>query len=147
MQTREITLVCTDTKRALIDWSRASSVDSRVVSAWNMELCKEAITMAESLDIDLKRVLFDKTVTAEEFLEIVAWLGPEFLGDLVMVNSRDSGYISASTAKGGRVMYRLERQDVDFYLEALGIRSDENFESFETNDETTEEPARLRLVV
>ncbi|MBW3564039.1 MAG: hypothetical protein KY459_04885 [Acidobacteria bacterium] len=139
MATKDITLVCTDTKRALIDWSRASSDDSKVVSAWNMELCKEAITMADSLDINLKRVIFDKTVEADEFLEVIAWLGPDFLGDLVMINSRDSGYMSASSPMGGRVIYRLEKHDVDFYLEALGI------ESSEPSMETIV-PVKLRLV-
>lgn len=121
-RTTNISLVCTDMKRALLDWSRANLDDSRVVTAWNPQLCREAITMAQDeMDIELKRVVLDQCSDLEQFVEMVAWLGPEFRGDIVMISSPEHGYLSAAGSRDGRVMYKLDSTDIDFYLEAFGL--------------------------
>lgn len=121
-RTTNITLVCTDTRSALVDWSRATLDDSRVVTAWSPDLCEEAIRLAQGeMNVDLKRVVFDQTADVEKFVEIVAWLGAEFRGDIVLLKSAEEGFLSAAGTREGRVMYKMDESDIQFYLEAFGM--------------------------
>jgi len=66
--------------------------------------------------LDAERVILDREVSAEKFLEILATLPPEFSGDVLRIDDRGCGFLSATGRGGDRVLYALRPDDVRFYL-------------------------------
>jgi hypothetical protein len=74
-----------------------------------------------SPDLDIERVILDRSGTAQDFLEMLATLPPDFRGDLLMISDDGSGFLSATGRGGDRVLYALKKSDVAFYLETSQI--------------------------
>src|SRR6185436_11999642 len=66
--------------------------------------------------LDAERVILDRGVSAETFLEILATLPQEFSGDVLRIDERGCGFLSATGRGGDRVLYALKPDDVRFYL-------------------------------
>lgn len=66
--------------------------------------------------LDAERLIVDRGVTAETFLEILASLPREFSGDVLRIDDYDRGFLSATGRGGDRVLYALDPDDVRFYL-------------------------------
>jgi hypothetical protein len=66
--------------------------------------------------LDAERLIVDRGVSAETFLEILASLPQEFSGDVLRIDDHGRGFLSATGRGGDRVLYALEPDDVRFYL-------------------------------
>jgi hypothetical protein len=66
--------------------------------------------------LDAERLIIDRVATAEVFLEILASVPAEFSGDLLRIDERGGGFLSATGRGGDRVLYALQPDDVRFYL-------------------------------
>lgn len=66
--------------------------------------------------LDTERVILDRVVPAEMFLELLSSLPPHFTGDILRVDKRGAGFLSATGRGGDRVLYALDPDDVYFYF-------------------------------
>jgi len=66
--------------------------------------------------LDAERLIVDRGVSAETFLEILAALPAGFSGDVLRIDDHGGGFLSAGGRGGDRVLYSLEPDDVRFYL-------------------------------
>jgi hypothetical protein len=70
---------------------------------------------------DVDRIVLEDAATADEFLELLASLPKEFLGDVVLARSGNSSFLSTACRAEGRILYTLTATDLQFYLETLGL--------------------------
>jgi hypothetical protein len=68
-------------------------------------------------DYDVERVIIDRAVTHDGFLELLAALPDDYVGDLLMIDDQRHGYLSSTCRGGDRVLYRLAEEDLDFYFQ------------------------------
>lgn len=80
----------------------------------NLRLAINAALAEETLDAE--RLILDRGVSAETFLDILAALPQEFSGDVLRIDDRGHGFLSATGRGGSRVLYALRPDDVRFYL-------------------------------
>lgn len=103
-------------------WDAGADTPSRIVFAASLKILRYALDGAiREFDQDLERVIIDRTASPAEFLDILANLSEEFAGDVVYVNGKEPGYLSAIGRGGGRVLYALNADDLGFYLETQGL--------------------------
>ncbi len=69
-------------------------------------------------DYDVERVIIDRAVTHDGFLELLAAVPHDYVGDLLMMDDQGRGYLSSACRGGDRVLYRLTTTDLDFYFES-----------------------------
>ncbi len=70
---------------------------------------------------DVERVILDRCASADDFLDLLAALPPEVLGDVMSLREDGGAFLSATGRGGDRVLYALSPADVGFYLEAHGV--------------------------
>jgi hypothetical protein len=70
---------------------------------------------------DVDRIILDGAATADEFLDLLASLPLEFLGDFVLIRSDNNSFISTAGRADGRLLYAMTATDLQFYLETLGL--------------------------
>lgn len=117
---RRITLVNSIDRRH--DWNVARSANSRIIFAASFIVLRYALAdAAREYGQDIERVIVDRTATPADFLDILAHLGEDFLGDMVYVRDDESAYLSAIGRGGSRVLYALTADDLRFYLETHGL--------------------------
>jgi hypothetical protein len=117
---RRITLVSQPSKpnSSRRDWNGTQDSDSRLVFVPSFTvLCYAIENAVGSLAQDVERVVIDRASTAAEFLELLATLPAEFNGDVLFIRADASGFLSSTGRGGDRVLYLLDVNDVDFYLE------------------------------
>lgn len=101
---------------------------------WNDSTATRRIIFAEDLaalckafddanEHELHQVILDRFVDAEGFLSLLSRLPTDFLGDVLFVGDSGGGYLSSSVPRGGRISYRLDPEDVRFYLEVNALVS------------------------
>jgi hypothetical protein len=113
-----ITLVATSPTKPDLDW-RVMAAKTRVAFVSTLTALRFALETAIEDDVlDIERVVIDRAGNAEEFLDLLARIPGEFLGDVMLVRDNGSGYLSAMGRGGDRVLYALAPRDVRFYLEA-----------------------------
>jgi hypothetical protein len=66
-------------------------------------------------------VIIDRRGTALEFLEALASLPSEFVGDVLFAMNDGNGFLSSIGCGGDRVLYAVGPQDIEFYLETHGL--------------------------
>lgn len=116
------TLVFIGNEQELVEWSKMAANDSRIITVWNLNLLKDSLHLAQSfLDVEVVRVIFDRSVDAEEWLEFLTTMPAGFRGDVLYVAKEKKGYLSAVGRTDERVMYKLKPQDLDFYLDVCGV--------------------------
>jgi hypothetical protein len=71
---------------------------------------------------DVERLLIDGDATADEFLDLLASLRKDFLGDIILMRG-DKSFISTVGRAGARFLYALKDADLQFYLETTGLVS------------------------
>lgn len=74
--------------------------------------------------LDVERLILDRAATAGEFLEVLAGLPSDFMGDVLCIDERGAGFLSATGRGAGRVLYRLQPHDVRFYLAAHDLTAE-----------------------
>lgn len=67
-------------------------------------------------DYDVERVIIDRAITHADFLDLLAAVPNEYVGDLLMIDDRGRGYLSSACRGGDRVLYGLSADDLDFYF-------------------------------
>ena len=121
-QRQKATLVFANEGNELVDWSMMAAADSRVIPVRNLNLLKDSLHLAQNfIDVEVVRVVFDQSVDAEEWLEFLTAMPQGFRGDVLFVSKEETAFLSAVGRSDERVMYKLEGQDIRFYLEVCGI--------------------------
>ena len=115
-----ITLVFPDSSGTVLDWDRPER-DHSVITVSNFNLLHAALQAGvEEFGRDIERVIFDRSVDADDFLSFLCSLPAEFRGDVLRIRPDGSGTISASSPRGdGRFLYSLSVEDVGFYLRTV----------------------------
>lgn len=116
---QRITLICCGANKPNVDWNYAPSRDSRVAFLDSVNALKFGIGVAiHDASLDIERVVLDRAASAEDFLDLLAALPAEFMGDVLMMRDDGNGFLSAAGRGGDRVLYSLAPPDVRFYLES-----------------------------
>ena len=115
---RRITLVTRAPGSPDRTWDLHPSAPSRIifVDAFSVLQCALRNAVTEFAE-DVERVVMDRASTATQYLDLLATLPQEFLGDVLFVRYDSSAFLSAVGRGGERVLYSLTGEDVRFYLE------------------------------
>lgn len=115
---KRITLIARKAATPNVDWNYANSASMRVAFLNSVTALKFALGVAVSENqMDIERVIVDRTGSAEEFLNLLTDLPEEYNGDVLMIREDGNGFLSATGRGGDRVLYSLIARDVRFYLE------------------------------
>lgn len=119
---RRITMVLGNPDCSAHVWNQSIDAPGRTIFVQNLAMLRHALHGAVAeLGQDIERVVLDGCASASEFLDLLARLPNEFVGDVVFVTERGSGFLSAIGRGGDRVLNSFGAQDLDFYLEAHGL--------------------------
>lgn len=66
---------------------------------------------------EIVTVIFDRSINHEGFLDFLSALPAGFRGDVLMIEESSTAFL-ASTTGDGRVLFRLQRADLDLYMHA-----------------------------
>ncbi|MGZ7081305.1 MAG: hypothetical protein ACXVJT_17960 [Thermoanaerobaculia bacterium] len=118
-ESKRITLIARPAGLADRTWRLPPGSEKRLmVIAPTRGLRHTLVNWVLKSDYDVERVIIDRAVTHEGFLELLAAVPDEFIGDLLMIDEERRGYLSSSCRGGDRVIYRLSEEDVDFYFDS-----------------------------
>jgi hypothetical protein len=113
---QRLTLVACEDYRER-DWNQYSETTPRLVFLGGGTLLRfEILAALCEPALDIERLILDCTATAEQFLDVLAHLPAAFSGDVVRLDERGAGFLSAAGRGGDRVLYALQPKDVRFYL-------------------------------
>jgi hypothetical protein len=119
---RRITLVARGHSTPDRDWERYTHSQSRLVMIESMTVLRYTLEHAVAdIDLDIERVILDRTVSPAEYLDILTALPAELSADLMLILADDSGYLSTTGRGGDRILHSLRPSDVRFYLEATAV--------------------------
>ena len=114
---RRITLIARHPNAPGRDWDE-SNPKGRLIFVDAVSFLRYAIDRGiNELGEDVERVIIDRTGTALQYLDALASLPREFVGDVLFVLADGHGFLSSVGRGGDRVLYALTDRDVDFYLE------------------------------
>ena len=116
--TRRITLVVRGTGTLSRPWDSSPEATNRVLFVKALSMLSFVLDH-RSEDVD--RLLIDGA-TGDEFLDLLANLPKEFLGDIILMRG-DQSFISVVGRTGARFLYALKEADLQFYLETTGLVS------------------------
>ena len=120
--TRRITLICRDSSDTARDWDTSVAASNRLILLDSFTVLRYAIsTHLVELDVDVERVVLDRSTSPADYLSLLAALPPPFTGDVLLIREDDSGFLSALGRGGDRVLYALSAGDLRFYLETHGL--------------------------
>jgi len=103
-------------------WNESKSGGSRLIFIDSLSFLPFALDRGiNELGQDVDRLIIDRTGTAVQYLELIASLPHEFLGDVLFVRGDGAGFLSSLGRGGDRVLYSLGKYDIDFYLETHGL--------------------------
>ena len=130
---RRITLLTESKELSERNWNRSDDAGSRVVLLDSIAMLRSTIiSPLVRSDSDVERIVLDRCCSESEFLSLLAELPHEFSGDVLMIreggtNEGGTSFLSASGRGGGRILYALTDEDVEFYLETIRLvaRSEE----------------------
>lgn len=119
---RRITVIARPPQVPERSWEHGPQAASRLIMLDSFTVLRYAVAKPlVELDVDVERIILDRSSSASEYLALLAQLPQEFRGDVVLIRDDDSGYLSATGRGGDRVLYALTAHDVRFYLEAHGL--------------------------
>ena len=119
---RRITLIGRDPQKNPRDWDLTLSASSRIVTVDSFTVLRHTVANGVvDIDIDVERIILDKTSTAADYLALLAALPQQFCGDVIMIRDDESAFLSATGRGGDRVLYSLSPSDLRFYLETHGL--------------------------
>lgn len=119
---RRITLVSRHKQMPERSWQLSSGAARRIelLDSWSM-LRATFLSPLVKNDVDVERIVFDRSCSESEYLAFLSELPPEFRGDVIMIRDNDTGFLSATGRGGGRILYALSAEDTEFYLEKQGL--------------------------
>lgn len=119
---RRITLISRDPQKNTRDWDLTLCASSRIVMLDSFTVLRYTVASGVvDIDIDVERIVLDKTSSAADYLALLAALPQQFCGDVVMIRDDESAFLSATGRGGDRVLYSLSPSDLRFYLETHGL--------------------------
>lgn len=119
---RRITIVTANPARPDRDWDVSRGAAARLIVIDTFDVAAYAVSHGlADMDLDVERVIFDRAATAEQYLQLLASLPHNFVGDLMYIRDDGSAFLSALGRGGDRVLYSLAEHDVRFYLEAHSL--------------------------
>jgi len=116
---QRITLILADQSNPAIDWNYGRPAALQIAFPASVEALRQTIRRAARDDggLDVERIVIDRMGTAQDFLDCLTAVPTRFLGDVVFIARDGSAYLSAMARGDGRILHRLGRQDLRFYLE------------------------------
>jgi len=115
---RRITLISRDTQLKQRNWERSTTGPSRVILLDSFTVLRHALSgSVSSFEVDVERVVLDRSSSASDYLALLAELPREFNGDVLLIRDDETGFLSAMGRGGDRILYALSAYDVCFYLE------------------------------
>lgn len=117
--TRRITLVVRGTGTFSRPWDSSPEAINRVLFIKALPMLTFALDHRSE---DVERLLVDGAATADEFLDLLASVRKDFLGDIVLMRG-DKSFLSTVGRAGARFLYALKDADLQFYLETTGLIS------------------------
>ena len=120
--TRRITLVSRNGRTASRNWDLSAFAASRIITVDSLLVLRHALAGGLSeLHRDVERVVLDQTCSASDYLALLSSLPEQFSGDVLLITSDNSGFLSSTARGNGRLLYALAAKDIAFYLEAHGL--------------------------
>jgi hypothetical protein len=124
---RRITLLTQSKDFSERIWNHSNEAGSKIVLLDSLAMLRSTIlSPLVRSDSDLERIILDRCCSESEFLSLLTELPLEFSGDVVMI--REGGtteggtnFLSASGRGGGRLLYALSDEDIEFYLETVRL--------------------------
>ena len=115
---RRITLVTRPNNRhAERAWNFDGDAQSRVIVVGSFTVLRYALEQSMSeMAHDVERLVVDRTATPAQYLELLASLPDEFVGDVLYIRDDESAFLSATGRGAGRMIYALSAHDLSFYL-------------------------------
>jgi hypothetical protein len=113
--TRRITLVARAANAPVRAWDASARAANRLIFVDSFGILRGALDHA-SQDVD--RLFIDGAATEGEFLSLLTTLPGEFGGDVLFVSDQEHAYLSTVGRAGGRLLYAMRPDDVEFYLNA-----------------------------
>src|SRR5438477_1969267 len=111
--TRRITLPARGHAIPDRDWSRFANESTRLVTIESMTVLRYTLKHAVSdIDLDIERVILDRSFSPAEYLDLLAALPREFSADVLLIRGDDSGNLSSDARGGDRSIYSLSVRDV-----------------------------------
>jgi hypothetical protein len=120
---KRITLVTRPNNRhAERAWNFDGDAQGRVIVVGSFTVLRYALEQSMSeMAHDVERLVVDRTATASQFLELLASLPDEFVGDVLYIRDDEAGFLSAAGRGAGRMIYALSQHDLHFYFETHGL--------------------------
>lgn len=119
---RRITLISRDPRRPEHDWDDSRHAPNRLILLDSFLVLKYAITShMVDLDVDVERVILDRSTSAADYLTLLSCLPQRFAGDVLLIREGESSFLSSMGRGGDRVLYSLSVNDLRFYLEMHGL--------------------------
>jgi hypothetical protein len=112
---RRITLVARAATAPARAWDAAARAANRLIFVDSVGILKGALDHATA---DVDRLFIDGAATEGEFLSLLTTLPGEFVGDVLFVGDEEHAYLSTTGRSGGRMLYAMMPDDVQFYLDA-----------------------------
>ncbi len=120
--TRRITLISRPPQLPERKWDRSHGAASRLVMLDSFTVLRYSVARSlVDLDVDVERIVLDRSSSASEYLALLAQLPHQFGGDVLMIRDDETGFLSAAGRGGDRVLYALSAPDLRFYLETHGL--------------------------
>lgn len=110
----KITIIVSNDSVTDRDWN----FSARLVFLGDTSSVQRLIEMASFVDLDIRRVIVDRTQSATEFLATLAALPNDFGGEVLWIESDSRAYLSTLGRGDGRLLYTMGNEDLRFYLEA-----------------------------
>src|SRR5438105_15200764 len=119
---RRITLIAYDKQRDERSWDFSEQSTNRIVFIESFGLLRSTVTSPlVRTDSDIERIVLDRCSTEGEYLSLLADLPHSFTGDVLMIRTDSTGFLSATGRGGDRILYSLGPEDVEFYLETVRL--------------------------
>jgi hypothetical protein len=112
---RRITLIARGATAPERAWDASTDAANRIIFVDSFGILRGALDHASE---DVDRLFIDGAATEGEFLSLLTTLPEEFVGDVLFVSDEEHAYLSTASRAGGRLLYSLLQDDVEFYLDA-----------------------------
>ena len=111
---RRITLIARTATAPVRAWDASTGATNRLIFVDSFTILRGALDHASE---DVDRLVIDGAATEGEFLSLLTTLPCDFVGDVLFVSDEEHAYLSTAGRAGGRLLYGMLPDDVEFYLE------------------------------
>ena len=119
---RRITLIVRGTGTHSRPWDVSPSATNRILFVKALSMVS---FLFEHQSEDIERLIIDDAASGDEFLNLLASLRGEFLGDVVLARSQQISFLSSACRADGRLLYAMTASDLQFYFTAHRLMTSE----------------------